>query len=82
MPCDSWAQAPAGPAELSLKLSVAVLTLAESSLTNTDAVLLSQDVCTAMIRTQKCGLDRTHEQTQQSSRPYLFKSLLGIKRHI
>ncbi len=40
-------------------------------------VLLSHEVCTAMIRTHKCGLDRTHEQ---SSRPYLFKSSQGFKR--
>ncbi len=32
-----------------------------------DAVLLSHDVCTAMIHTHKCGLDRTNEQ---SLRPY------------
>ncbi len=48
------------PAQVSLKLSVAVLTQSEPSLTNADAVLLSHDVCTAMIRTHKykCGLDR------------------------
>jgi hypothetical protein len=52
--------------ELCLKLSVAVLTISQPSLTNADAVLLSHEVCTAMIRTHKCGLDRTREQ---SSRP-------------
>jgi hypothetical protein len=44
---------------------------------NADAVLLSHDVCTAMLLTKKCGLDRTHKQ---SSRPYLFKSSQGFKR--
>ncbi len=34
-------------------------------------------VCTAMIRTYKCGLDRDSEQ---SSSPYLFKSSQGSKR--
>ncbi len=48
---------------MSLKLSVAVLTLSEPSLTNTIAVLLSHEVCTAMIRTHKCGLDRDSELT-------------------
>jgi hypothetical protein len=43
---------------MSLKLSIAVLTLSEPSLTNTIAVLLSHEVCTAMIRTHRCGLDR------------------------
>ncbi len=44
--------------KLSLKLSVAVLTLSEPSLTNTIAVLLSHEVCKAMIHTHRCGLDR------------------------
>jgi hypothetical protein len=53
------------------------LTHLESSLTNTIAVLLSHEVCTVMIRTHKCGLDRTNEK---SSRPYLFKSSQGFKQ--
>ncbi len=66
---------------LSLLLSVAVLTLLEPSLTNTNVVLLSHDlgVCTVMMHTYKCGLDRTQEQ---SSLPFLFKSSQGFKRHI
>ena len=51
---------------MSLKLSVAVLTLSEPSLTNTIAVLLSHEVCTAMIRTHRCGLDRDSEQSSSS----------------
>jgi hypothetical protein len=57
---------------LSLKLSVAVLTPSEPSLTNAIAVLLSHEVYTAMIRTHRCGLDRTLEPKLAS---YLFKYL-------
>ncbi len=35
-----------------MKLSVAVMTLSEPSLTNTGAVLLSHDACTAIIHSQ------------------------------
>jgi hypothetical protein len=64
---------------VTLKLRVAVLTPSEPSLTNADAVLLAHDVCTAIIRTHKCGLDRTHER---SSLPFLFNSSQRFKRHI
>jgi hypothetical protein len=56
---------------MSLKLSVAVLTLSEPSLPNTIAVLLSHEGCTAMIRTHRCGLDRDSE-------PKLFALFIQI----
>ncbi len=77
----SWRIGPRhGAAYLSLKLSVAVLTLSEPSDERRwpDAVLLAHDVCTAMIRTHKCGLHQTHEQ---SSRHYVFKTSQGFKLH-
>ncbi len=62
---------------MSLKLSVAVLTPWELSLTNSvadhAAVLLSNDVCTAMIHTPKCGMDRTHEQSCSPIYSYLHR---------
>jgi hypothetical protein len=71
--------APRGPSPvqvMGLEAERFRLDLSGPSLTNTDTVLLSHDVCTAMTRTHKCGLDLTHEQ---SSRPYLFKSKQRFK---
>jgi hypothetical protein len=70
---------PSGPGQLSLKLSVAVLTLSKPSVTNADAVLLSRDVCTAMIRTHKCGLDRTHEQSDPKPAALFIQIVAGIE---
>jgi hypothetical protein len=47
-----------------------------SSLTNTIVVLQLHYVCTAMIRTHECGLDRTH---QQSSRTLFIQIFTGIR---
>ncbi len=60
---------------MSLQLSVAVLTLSVLSLTNTIAVLLSHEVCTAMIHTHKCGLDRTPSRARRPIYSNLHRDL-------
>ncbi len=53
-----------------------------ASLTHTDAVLLSHDVCTAMIHTHKCGLDRTHEQNWLPYIPNLCRDSNCISEYV